>query len=131
MKRLTMCIKFLSCFGILSILMAGMLFFKVKFQKNNTQRVKSSDARDKEEKTDAVILFTKMRSGSSIVGSIFNKRENVTYLYEPLYPFGRGELSCKQDLEERLLALKYISTCQFEKLAQLYQETNRYDKNAK
>ena len=78
-----------------------------------------------EHKTDAVILFTKMKSGSSIVGSIFNKRRGVTYLYEPLYPF--SETPCVFALPERLSVLHAISRCQFEKVGQLYQMTRRPD----
>jgi len=77
------------------------------------------------DKTDAVILFTKMKSGSTIVGSIFNKRKKVMYLYEPLYPF--SETPCVFALEERLRVLYSVSSCHFEKVGPLYQLTRRPD----
>ena len=79
--------------------------------------------------TDAVILFTKMKSGSSIVGSIFNKQKGITYLYEPLYPF--SETPCQSLLDQRLAVLHAISSCQFEKIGPLYQDTHRPDNIAK
>ena len=83
--------------------------------------VKTATSRDK---TDAVILLTMMRSGSSIVGSIFDERKSVTYLYEPLYPFGE---KC-EDKDSALALLRHASTCHFEKFKALYEPTNRYDK---
>jgi len=52
------------------------------------------------QKTDAVILLSMTRSGSSIVGSIFNERSNVLYLYEPLFPFGMQD--CDKRARNRL-----------------------------
>ena len=77
-------------------------------------------------KTDAVILLTTMRSGSSIVGSIFDQRYNVTYLYEPLFPF--GESGCGNDIKNNVMSLlRSAATCHFENFKELYQPTNRDD----
>ena len=81
-------------------------------------------------KPGVVILLTMMRSGSSIVGSIFNERTNVTYLYEPLFPF--GEQRCDDETREDSQAvLRHISTCHFEKLPPLYEPSKRNDVHAK
>jgi len=79
---------------------------------------------------DVVILLTMMRSGSSIVGSVFNERENITYLYEPLFPFGKDK--CNENTRKKSLAvLKHISMCQFEHLKPYYQLSKRNDVYAK
>jgi len=70
--------------------------------------------------TDAVILYTMTRSGSSIVGSVFNQKNLVTYLYEPLYPFS-VELP-NELLEERIQTLHYFATCQFDKVLPIYEK---------
>ena len=77
-------------------------------------------------KTDAVILLTTMRSGSSILGSIFDQRHNVTYLYEPLFPF--GESGCGNDVKGNVTSLLLsAASCHFENFKALYQPTNRFD----
>ena len=81
-------------------------------------------------KPRVVILLTMMRSGSSIVGSIFNERTNVTYLYEPLFPFGEQRCDEKRRNDSQAV-LRHISTCHFEGLPPLYEPSKRYDKNAK
>ena len=100
----------------------------------NGNYLKSKDGNEgekelKQRRTDVVILFTKMKSGSTLVGSIFNKRKDITYLYEPLYPY--GEFPCNYSLQKRLETLHSISSCQFEKVAMLYQNSHRIDKTSK
>ena len=93
---------------------------------------KTSAQQTKTEKTDAVILLTMMRSGSSILGSIFDERANVTYLYEPLFPFGENGVMCKNETGENALdVLRFAATCKFENFQALYQPTDRFDKHAK
>jgi len=60
----------------------------VKWKYDEKQTAEPAEHSRKEE-VDAVILLSMTRSGSSIAGSLFNERVNVTYLYEPLFPFGR------------------------------------------
>ena len=81
-------------------------------------------------KTDVVILLTMMRSGSSIVGSIFNERVNVTYLYEPLFPFGKQQCD-EKTRQSSLDVLRNVSSCHFEKLRLLYHSSTRDDIYAK
>ena len=77
-------------------------------------------------KNKVVILLTMMKSGSSIVGSIFNERANVSYLYEPLFPFGEQE--CDENTRRSSLeVLRNISNCHFENLAPLYNPSKRSD----
>jgi len=81
-------------------------------------------------KTKVVILLTMMRSGSSILGSIFNERVNVTYLYESLFPFGKQ--ACDETTRKSSLAvLRNVSNCQFENLRYLYQNSTRDDTYAR
>nr|CAB3230871.1 carbohydrate sulfotransferase 3-like [Phallusia mammillata] len=63
-------------------------------------------------RTDAVILLSQMRSGSSVLGELFNQRVNVSFFYEPLYPF--GDETCPQMDKERVAVLEKISKCQFD-----------------
>ena len=81
-------------------------------------------------KPRVVILLTMMRSGSSIVGSIFNERTNVTYLYEPLFPFGEQRCDEKRRNDSETV-LRHISTCHFEGLPPLYEPSKRRDIYAK
>ena len=82
------------------------------------------------DKTDVVILVTMMRSGSSIVGSIFNERINVTYLYEPLFPFGKQECN-EKTRQSSLEVFRNVSSCHFENLALIYQTSTRDDIHAR
>ena len=82
--------------------------------------------KNKEKKTDAIILLATRRSGSSIVGSIFNERHNVTFLYEPLFPFGKS--GCGNDVEDNATSLlRSAATCHFENFKALYQPFKRDD----
>ena len=68
---------------------------------SNIMDPKNLESENSKRKIDVVILLTMMRSGSSIVGSIFNERVNVTYLYEPFFPFGKQE--CNEKTRQSLL----------------------------
>ena len=97
----------------------------------NKKFLKTSVTKDDfSEKTDVVILLTMMRSGSSILGSIFNERVNVTYLYEPLFPFGAQECD-EKTRQSSLEVLRNVSSCHFENLQLLYQSSTRDDISAK
>ena len=99
----------------------------VNFQPTNTKEISHYPLKPVKEKTDAVILLTTMRSGSSIVGSIFDERLNVTYLYEPLFPF--GDSGCGDEVRKDAVALLYhASTCHFEKFKGLYEPRKRFDR---
>lgn len=70
----------------------------------------------------AVFIITQCRSGSSILGEAFNQESNVTYLYEPLYPF-REKDYVQADLELEPLCVKAveeIAHCNFESLPAKY-----------
>ncbi|XP_076801917.1 carbohydrate sulfotransferase 1-like [Clavelina lepadiformis] len=74
-----------------------------------------------------------MRSGSSILGELFNQRTGVTYLYEPVFPF--DERPCERLYEDRIQVLRHISRCEFFPLPALYKKaynvTNRNDIHAR
>lgn len=69
-------------------------------------------------KPQVVIVLSQMRSGSSVVGEMFNRRSDVSYFYEPLYPFGMG--SCNHVSNDRLEVLRKFATCDFDGLDRLY-----------
>ena len=95
-----------------------------KFSKTSVPKPRFRD------KMDVVILVTMMRSGSSIVDSIFNERINVTYLYEPLFPFGKQK--CNEKTRQSLLeVLRNVSSCHFENLSFIYQTSTRDDIHAR
>ena len=81
-------------------------------------------------KVDAVILLSMIRSGSSIVGSIFNERSNILYLYEPLFPFGKQKCD-EKTRQESLEVLRQAISCHFENLGDLYQNSTRDDTGAR
>ena len=80
--------------------------------------------------TKAVLLVSQCRSGSSILGELFNQRVNVSYFYEPLYPFRKKD--CFQTpvslKESSVAALKSMIKCDFTKLSQLYEEAYQFTK---
>ena len=81
-------------------------------------------------KVNAVILLSMIRSGSSIVGSIFNERSNILYLYEPLFPFGKQK--CDEKTRQELLeVLRQAISCHFENLGDLYHNSTRDDTGAR
>ena len=79
-------------------------------------------------KPTAVFLVTQCRSGSSILGELFNRRERVTYLYEPLYPF--RESNCVQAplglVAESVQAVEDMARCRFDRLPGLYANAFRF-----
>ena len=79
---------------------------------------------DKVTRRTAVLLVTQCRSGSSILGELFNRRERVVYLYEPLYPLrshGCGPIPV--EFEARAVrAVEDMVRCEFADLPALYQE---------
>ena len=88
----------------------------------------------KREQPDTVILLTMTRSGSSILGSIFNERTNVTYLYEPLYPFGLiSGLECNDNFtkDDISAVLRFIAKCDFENILPYYRRSKRTNEYAK
>ena len=87
----------------------------------------------KREQPDTVILLTMIRSGSSILGSIFNERTNVTYLYEPLYPFGLTGLECNENFtkDDISAVLRFIAKCDFENILPYYRRSKRTNEYAK
>ena len=89
----------------------------------------------KREQPDTVILLTMIRSGSSILGSIFNERTNVTYLYEPLYPFGliSGIKECNENFtkDDISAVLRFIAKCDFENILPYYRRSKRTNEFAK
>jgi len=83
-------------------------------------------------KSKVVFLVSQCRSGSSILGELFNQRTNVSYLYEPLYPF--REKNCvelpKSLKESSVEALNAMTKCNFTKLQQLYKKAFHFTKQA-
>ena len=72
----------------------------------------------------AVFLVTQCRSGSSILGELFNRRERVTYLYEPLYPF-RAQACSPPPVElvgKSVRAVEAMTRCDFGGLPKFYKE---------
>lgn len=61
---------------------------------------------------DTVIILTQMRSGSSVMGEIFNQKRGVSYFYEPLLPF--FENTCETLRDDRIEVLRKIASCQFD-----------------
>jgi len=97
---------------------------RVKFLKvYKLSKTKTADENEKQNAPHvpaAVVLFTQMRSGSSVLGEIFNQRSDVTYFYEPLFPF--DERPCDSLLKDRVEVLRQISSCQFGDLRNMYKK---------
>lgn len=71
-------------------------------------------------KRKVLILLTQMRSGSSVIGELFNQKHGVPYFYEPVYPF--GETPCKSQWQNRTQVVESIAHCRLENLKSLYAE---------
>ena len=133
--NLSMTKKILAAFAIWLLIVGYAYFSRMRSIIDNQKFSKTSDPKNCEsenskKKIDVVILLTMMRSGSSIVGSIFNERINVTYLYEPLFPFGKQECN-EKTRQSSLEVLRNLSNCHFENLGLLYQSSARNDFSAK
>ena len=72
----------------------------------------------------AVILISQFRSGSSIIGELFNRNfRHTTYFFEPLQPFGKADwMPVHSALKERSVkVVEDIARCKFRRLTKLYQ----------
>jgi len=125
-KKTILILLFVACAPLIYLYFTQKLHTEL-LETKRISKLNSSDYIHIKEKTDAVILLTTMRSGSSIVGSIFDERRNVTYLYEPLFPF--GDSGCGDVVREKVLSLLHdASTCHFENFKALYEDSNRFDR---
>ena len=116
----------------LSVVFALMVFALMNMEVVTSQmktmllRPKSDLETTEENRPKVVILLTMMRSGSSILGSIFNEHKNVLYSYEPLFPFGLQQ--CNETTRRSSVeVLRSMSSCHFENLGPLYKTSNRRD----
>ena len=77
---------------------------------------------DREDKPLSVFVVTQCRSGSSFFGEIFNRQPNVTYFYEPLYPFRSKDCgpAAEELYEASVAAVENITRCQLHALAPSY-----------
>ena len=125
--KTTRTLIFLAILGTTSfIIFSNEIFVHLSGKLAFAKEINSAADMKSKKKTDAVILLTTMRSGSSILGSIFDERHNVTYLYEPLFPFGESE--CGNDVKGNVTSLLLsAASCHFENFKALYQPTNRSD----
>ena len=89
--------------------------------KNITEQKSDRSFEHTRKKLTAVLLISQFRSGSSILGEIFNRNKNVTYLFEPLYPLSYQWQSVHDDLvNESVRSVELMVRCQFEHLTDLY-----------
>ena len=121
---------YITSFALFIQLITLSIFWNQNFYDASRQKIVSTSYK---RRPDVVILFTQMRSGSSILGELFNQRTDVTYLYEPVFPF--DERPCERLYEDRVQVLRHISRCEFFPLPVLYKKaydvTNRNDIHAR
>ena len=69
-----------------------------------------------------VLLVSQCRSGSSVLGELFNQRSKVTYLYEPLYPLRtrNGVQPPRELLNTTKKCVESIAHCKFTELPHYY-----------
>uniref|UniRef100_H2YAG4 Sulfotransferase n=2 Tax=Ciona savignyi TaxID=51511 RepID=H2YAG4_CIOSA len=77
-----------------------------------------------------VILLTQRRSGSSILGELFNQYVDVSYFYEPLFPIDE---TCNPSLRQNAVEIvQRIINCDLNQLPMLYEKAfNVTDRNDK
>lgn len=71
----------------------------------------------------SVFVVTQCRSGSSFMGEIFNRRRNVTYFYEPLYPFRKANCYAAEEESVRKMSValvENIARCRFANMSRDY-----------
>ena len=69
-----------------------------------------------------VFLVSQCRSGSSVLGELFNQRSGVTYIYEPLYPLRtrNGVQSPPELLNATKELVEDMARCKFTQLPHFY-----------
>ena len=69
-----------------------------------------------------VFLVSQCRSGSSVLGELFNQRSGVTYIYEPLYPLRtrNGVQSPPELLNTTKRLVENMARCKFTQLPHFY-----------
>ena len=109
-----------SCFFFIIVISICLVLFNAL--QSNSNRFKKISS--KTEGPLTVFVVTQCRSGSSFLGEIFNQRRNVTYFYEPLYPFRKSNCNptTNELKKDSVNATEIIARCEFEKLHQLYQK---------
>ena len=118
---------------VISIILLSIYFFhaqsNLKIVDKTLSSLQAEPVQIQRQQPDTIILLSMIRSGSSILGSIFNERRNVTYFYEPLFPLSSlnncDEQYSPADFET---AIRSIATCEFGKLVPLYQRMSRTDR---
>jgi len=83
------------------------------------------------EKITSVLLVSQCRSGSSVVGELFNRRKGATYLYEPLYPLRTANgVQAPDELIPRSTELvDDIVHCRFHRLPEIYRQAIEATRN--
>ncbi|XP_078482830.1 carbohydrate sulfotransferase 1-like [Ciona intestinalis] len=119
--------------GLLTVVSVIVYNKKLHAKESWSNKSTTTNAIEKHTAPNAVILLTQRRSGSSIVGELFNQYVNVSYFYEPLFPF---DDTCKQSLQNQTQkTIQHIASCELTHLPKLYNEafnvTNRDDKYSK
>ena len=105
------------------------MFFVLAHQRKLIQKRQSqiSEVAEKREnppseKNTSVLLVSQCRSGSSVVGELFNRRRGATYLYEPLYPLRTADYVQAPD-ELIPLSTELVNDtvhCRFQRLPEMY-----------
>ena len=84
-----------------------------------------------ETKPTAVLLISQYRSGSSILGSLFQQQEGSFYLYEPLFPMSHRFRAVHTDLlEDSVKAVDLMVRCKLESLRDIYKHAFDVTKKA-
>ncbi|XP_039260247.2 carbohydrate sulfotransferase 1-like [Styela clava] len=68
--------------------------------------------------TNAVVILTNHRSGSSFFGELFNQHPDVFYVFEPIFPFSNSSECKMASLKKKVLA--NIAQCVFPNWAEIY-----------
>jgi len=83
------------------------------------------------EKITSVLLVSQCRSGSSVVGELFNQRRGATYLYEPLYPLRteNGVQVPDELIRGSTELVDDIVHCRFHRLPRMYRRAMEATRN--
>lgn len=96
------------------------------------RRLLPNENRNSPSPVRVVIIFTSKRSGSTLLGELFNQNREIFYLFEPLFPYTRN---CDILRQERTRLLEKISRCDFSDMPEDYvnafSTTKHTDKNSK
>ena len=96
-------------------------------EKARTKVSRVNNKKQQQQPASAVLVISQFRSGSSIIGELFNQNEHVTYLFEPLMPLASSWRPVHRALVPKSVrAVEKMVRCEFRELPKLYEDALKF-----